>query len=84
MPVVAVGDPSVEGEVLDACQIQFKRLQKYKDKHGDCNVKQRGTGKLGNWVKTQRAFFKKGKLSSDNIQSLEGIGFNWRVQHDDN
>ena len=57
-------------------ETRFDELDKYKAKHGDCNVPAR-QGKLGRWVSKQRTVCKAGSLSQDRIDRLDGIGFNW-------
>ena len=57
-------------------ETQFNELVQYKAKHGDCNVP-RKQGQFGRWVDKQRFNYKKGKLSQDRINRLNGIGFDW-------
>ncbi|EJK44189.1 hypothetical protein THAOC_37294, partial [Thalassiosira oceanica] len=66
----ALQDPTVPWET------RFDELVQYTAKHGDCNVPWR-QGKLGIWAYKQRANYKKGKLSQDRINRLNGIGFDW-------
>ena len=64
-------------EPLDeAWMARFDELFDYKTEQGDCNVPQ-SQGPLGEWVITQRKFYKKGKLSQERIKLLESIGFEW-------
>jgi len=58
---------------------RFEQLKGYKKDHGDCNVPQKynANPKLGKWVDRQRQAYKKGKLSKEHIESLQGIGFSW-------
>ena len=58
---------------------KFKELVQYKQVNGNCNVSSKGkiNAQLGNWVSNQRAAYKKGKLSSKQIESMNGIGFKW-------
>ncbi|KAL9189794.1 hypothetical protein ACHAXT_009469 [Thalassiosira profunda] len=60
---------------------RYDQLQEYKKEHGHCNVprKYEKNPQLGEWVHTQRNFRKKGKLSGDRIQRLNGLGFQWRL-----
>ena len=60
---------------------RFSELEKYRAKHGDCNVPQ-WQGKLGRWVKTQRAVYKKRKLCQERIDRLRNIGFEWSLKDD--
>ena len=57
---------------------RLDELTKYKAKHGHCNVPQ-SQGSLGIWVQSQRAAYKKGKLSEERVQKLEDLGFCWVV-----
>jgi len=55
------------------------QLLKFKEQHNHCNVPQRfqQDQALASWVNTQRKAYKKQQLSSDKIQQLESIGFEW-------
>ena len=57
-------------------EAQFKELVQYKAKRGDCNIPAR-QGRLGKWVDTQRTTHKKGMLSQERTERLNGIGFDW-------
>lgn len=61
--------------------VNFGKLQKFKEEHGHCRVPQ-GT-RLGNWVLKQRQKYSKKMLTCDCVSKLEGIGFEWRVLLDD-
>ena len=54
-------------------------LEEYKNKHGDCNVSRKfdANPQLGEWVMNQRGFYKKNNLSSERIEALESMGFEW-------
>ena len=54
----------------------YNDLVDYQKKHGGCNVPQ-SNARLGNWIVTQRAAYKKGQISLRRIQALENIGFSW-------
>ena len=60
---------------------RLEELKQYKEKYGNCNIPQRykDDPKLGQWVDRQRQAYKKGKLSSEQIESLNGIGFEWEL-----
>jgi len=62
--------------VEEAWQARFNELMQYKQQLGDCNVPTRES-QLGNWVSTQRAFYKRGTLSPKRIEQLEAVGFEW-------
>ena len=55
---------------------------KYKDPEGHFTVsrshKEDGE-KLGNWLDTQRQFKRKGRLNTDQLNSVNGIGVVWDV-----
>ena len=51
--------------------IEYKRVQ------GHCRVPL-SNPTLGNWVQTQRAFYKRGKLGEERIRRLKALGFQWR------
>ena len=55
------------------------RLVTYRYQHGNCWVPGRypADPQLGNWVNTQRAFRKSGRLSEERIRRLTDIGFEW-------
>jgi len=61
---------------------RFKELIQFNEEHGHCNVphKYKANPELGVWVTTQRTA-KKGKgtykISPEQINRLEGIGFKW-------
>ncbi len=59
---------------------QFAELKEYADTHGHCDVPQRH-GKLGVWVKSQRRNLKREKLSEEQINHLDAIGFKWAITH---
>ncbi|WP_146447634.1 helicase associated domain-containing protein [Bythopirellula polymerisocia] len=57
----------------------FLELQKYKAKHGHCNVPSQWSGRsnLGLWVRGLRHAYKKDLLSKERISRLEKLGFLW-------
>jgi hypothetical protein len=57
----------------------FTELVRYKKLHGTCNVPRswEDTPGLANWVNNQRAFYKRKKLSFDQVERLEALGFEW-------
>ena len=59
---------------------RFQQLVEYKDQNGHCRVpakKYEPNPQLGLWVDRQRQLFKKNKLSPEQKERLEGIGFVW-------
>ena len=58
---------------------RFEELEEYKREHGDCNVphKYKANPQLVTWVSTQRTFYRKKHLSSQRVEALEKIGFEW-------
>jgi len=65
---------------LEAAWLEmYTRLNEYRHKNGNADVKKRykKDPKLGIWVQTQRWQYKAGKLSPDRIEMLEAIGFKW-------
>ncbi|KAL7525633.1 hypothetical protein ACHAXR_001088, partial [Thalassiosira sp. AJA248-18] len=60
----------------------FKDLKQFKEENGHCNIPCRYSAnpQLGDWVKTQREFCKKGKLREDRIDDLDSIGFCWGLK----
>ena len=64
---------------------QYDKLVEYRETHGNCLVPNRykQNEKLGNWVRTQRAAYKKfvngehSRLTESRIARLEKIGFQW-------
>lgn len=62
-------------------QESFEALVNYKNRHGDCLVPIHNHHEdlaLGGWVNHQRS--KKSKLTAEQRQKLEGIGFAWSVR----
>ncbi len=56
---------------------RFCELAAYKAEHGNADVPRTWPTGLGTWVGNQKSFLKNGKLSSDKLKKLEGIGFSW-------
>tara|TARA_B110000008_G_scaffold203693_1_gene202355 strand:+ start:178 stop:894 length:717 start_codon:yes stop_codon:yes gene_type:complete len=65
----------------------FSELASYKNANNDFRVPRRyktASGfKLGSWVNTQRAAYKKGQLTPERIQRLDELGFVWKVNNTD-
>jgi len=62
----------------EAWEINFAALEKFKQREGHCRVteKHQEDGlSLGNWVSNKR--LKRDTLSPDQLQRLNGLGFNW-------
>lgn len=60
----------------------LQALKEYRQAHGNCNVLQKyaPSPKLGSWVNTQRMAKRDGSLSSDRIEQLNSLEFNWAVR----
>jgi len=58
---------------------KFRALEKYKKKHGNCDVPNEGAEnkQLCSWVRTQRTNYNQGRLSDDHIKQLEELEFVW-------
>ena len=57
----------------------FEKLVDYKETHGNCRVPQRWRHdrRLADWVSNQRSHYHRGLISSDRVERLEQIGFEW-------
>ena len=64
-------------------ELMLRRLATYKSEHGDVNVPQgyvTSDGvRLGLWVRTQRVNKSKQKLTKEQVEQLEELGFVWSV-----
>ena len=60
----------------------FSALVQFKTEHGHCDVpaKWSENPQLGKWTNNQRTVFKRGELSSDRLERLEAIGFDWDIR----
>jgi hypothetical protein len=69
------------GFVWDVAETQweakYNELIAYKNEHGHVNVRTQPPTPLGSWVNWQRMHYRKGKLSAEEIQRLNEIGFEW-------
>lgn len=73
-------------------EAHFQSLVSFKEKHGHCDVrvrsKQHPTGSLGRWVEKQRHHYNtrreglESKITDEQIQKLEDLGFKWRVRNE--
>ena len=77
-------------------QKHFRDLLDYKGRHGNCNVPQKGYGRLSWWVKIQRELYVNTKgpkkehlkktsrprqlMPQHRIDQLESVGFEWRIR----
>jgi hypothetical protein len=61
---------------------RYFQLIKFKEVKAHCNVPAKYTEnpELGRWVATQRAIYRKGKLSEERINKLNSIGFVWKLR----
>ena len=71
-------NPSENNEVR--WQEQFKKLEKYKETNGHCNVSRREDPDPGIWVSAQRTAYRLGRLGEERINKLESLGFEWSVR----
>jgi superfamily II DNA or RNA helicase len=62
-----------------AWEEMFTALVTFKEEHGHCNVPQShpANPQLGTWVGTQRSAKRRNRLSAEQIQRLEALGFVW-------
>ena len=72
-------------DVLNHWWVQgFEKLLAYKAEHGHVLVpfkyQTSGGFNLGTWVSSQRVAKVQGRLSPDQIEQLEGLGFEWNVR----
>jgi len=73
-----------EQSVQELWNEMFKSLQTYQqENNGSCHVPRRyeQNPQLGNWVSKQRQNYKKGLITKERCDKLEGIGFEWTTQH---
>jgi len=58
---------------------RLHELEDYKQEHGHCIVPQQYTEnpQLGSWVNKQRTAYNQNKMSSERVEALERIGFEW-------
>ena len=83
----AIGFEWAPGGVLVDWDVRFQQLVDYRNENGHSNVpKSYGPNpSLGQWVQTQRVYYKKWKqgkkshLTEERRQKLEDIGFLWHV-----
>lgn len=67
-------------DILEAqWEVMFQELLAYKEKFGDCNVRQRESeyAGLAAWVSRQRQEYKKHKLPPDKVKRLKALGIAW-------
>jgi hypothetical protein len=65
--------------LVESLEEMFAALAAYKQTHGDCNVPAiwKDNPNLGIWCTTRRKAFRNNKLSPDQINRLEDLGFGW-------
>ncbi len=58
---------------------RFAELCAFKAKYGHANVpcKWKENRRLGDWTKTQREYWRTGKITEERKRKLDGIGFQW-------
>jgi hypothetical protein len=74
--------------------MHFAALTEFRKDNGHCDVrvrsKQNPTGSLGRWVEKQRSQYhsrnegKESKLTQEQVDKLDSIGFKWRIRHERN
>ena len=62
--------------ILPTWDERYEELKHHKLEHGTCNISQ-SQGPLGDWVHNVRRRRKKGKISEEQIQRLDDLGFSW-------
>lgn len=71
-------------QVTDRWERAYEQLQMFAQREGHCLIRGdhvEGGLKLGNWVGNQRAFYQRGKLTSDRIVRLEAVpGWAWSLR----
>jgi hypothetical protein len=78
-PLMPDADDGPKTGVHEPWEVVFKRLELYKEEHGNCNVP--AIDKLGRWVKRQREHYRLQKLTHERVDALESIGFQWKLQY---
>ncbi|MDO8805241.1 MAG: helicase associated domain-containing protein, partial [Elusimicrobiota bacterium] len=65
--------------IASAWEESFHALEKYRTKHGNCDVPNRWTKDpgLGRWVGTQRKRRINGQISKEQVNRLTTLGFEW-------
>lgn len=63
----------------------YKLLLAFKELHGHVDIPCRymPNRKLGDWVKSQRIYYRRGHLSKHKIEKLNAIGFKWEVPREE-
>ena len=58
---------------------RLKELAAFKEMYGHCRVStlSKSHAGLGNWVRTQRGYRRRGQLSPEQIRVLDAMGFLW-------
>eukprot|EP01118_Nematostelium_gracile_P010900 TRINITY_DN3823_c0_g1_i1.p1 TRINITY_DN3823_c0_g1~~TRINITY_DN3823_c0_g1_i1.p1 ORF type:complete len:470 (-),score=124.12 TRINITY_DN3823_c0_g1_i1:52-1416(-) len=70
-------EPEIEAKHDIQWNDRFERLKEFKEKHGHLYVPRKTEKQLNRWCITQRAYRREEKLSSDRIEKLDSIGFEW-------
>ncbi len=60
-------------------EAMFAELQSYKVEHGDCLIPKRWKGRraLAEWISNQRTAYARERLTTDQVQRLDELGFEW-------
>jgi hypothetical protein len=65
---------------------RYRELEKFREKHGHCNVSRSTDKSLGNWVRNQRQLYRKymigtpTAMTEEKIILLKRIGFAWKYE----
>jgi len=61
-------------------EVRYAELLTFKEEHGHCDVSVRNPDNpsLGLWVANQRSNKKRGKLTLEQVQLLDEVGFSWK------
>jgi len=68
----------IENNLIGDWDVMYKEIKNFYNENGHCNVNTK-SGKLGNWVNTQRRYFKLLELKEERIKLLNDINFVWEV-----
>jgi hypothetical protein len=67
------------GSIEDKWKVMFAALAAFQRLWHHCRIPVRST-RLGRWVATQRASYRKGRLSNERVRQLESLEFQWKAR----